>query len=171
MSGTSMRLRLWAVAIAVIALALGAGAGIASSGSSQGEKVTRLRFLLTETFDVISDVAPKGPSKGDLVVLHGQLLDPKTKKVVGYEGGHCTNVDSVELRGVCEVVFTPGATRSVAQSPQITAQAFVDNVQGEGAQLSAVTGGTGKYSGARGQIIAKPGPSGSDPTEVTFELR
>ena len=105
-----------------------------------------------------------------MAIFRGQLLDPKTKKAIGYEGGNCTNVDSVELRGVCTAIFTPNATHSVAQAAQITAQAFFDDVEGGGPQLTAITGGTGKYSGARGQIVFKEGASPDAPADITFEL-
>ena len=150
---------LWAV-VAVVAVALAAigGAAIASGDSSAAPKTQTLHFLLREDQQVL-DRAPAGPSNGDLVLLRGDLLNPKSRKAVGTEIGTYVMVDaSRDNRSVANFVFTPNATSRLAQAGQITGQAIFDSVPGT--LLAAITGGTGKYQHARGQIVATDGPDG-----------
>jgi hypothetical protein len=83
--------------------------------------------------------------------------------------GFCIAADiAQEERLVCQVVFTPLATRSLAAADQITMQTIFDNVQTSKPQRSAITGGTGRYVGVRGEIVAKPGPNNL--VDVVFRL-
>jgi hypothetical protein len=153
------RLALWAIlAVVIVALAAAGGAALAA-GDSSGKAGTRtMHFLLREDQQVL-DRAPAGPSNGDLVLLRGDLLNPKTRNAVGTEIGMYVMVDaSRDNRSAANFVFTPNATSRLAQADQITGQAIFDSVPGT--LLAAITGGTGKYQDARGQIVATDGPNG-----------
>lgn len=140
-------------------LALAGGAAVASTGSSGGTSARTLHFLLREEQQVI-DRAPRGPSNGDLVLVRGELLDPQTREPVGTEIGTYVMVDSKnENRSLAQVVFTPNARTKLAKADQITMQTIFDSVP-EPPQIAAITGGTGRYRNARGQIVSKEGPNG-----------
>jgi len=142
----------------MIAAALPGGAAFVSTGASGSSGARTLHFYLRETQQVI-DRAPSGPSNGDLVLLRGTLLDPKTRAPVGTEIGSYVMVDSAnQNRSLATVVFTPNARAKLALADQITMETVFDSVPG--GQVGAITGGTGRYRGARGQIVSKEGPNG-----------
>lgn len=153
------RLGLWAiVAIVVVALAAAGGASLASGDSSSGANTRTLHFLLREDQQVF-DRAPAGPSNGDLVVLRGDLLNPKTRAAVGTELGTYVMVDAAnQNRSVADVVFAPDARTNLAGADQITMETIFDSVPGT--LVSAITGGTGKYKNAHGQVLSHDGPDG-----------
>jgi hypothetical protein len=148
---------LLALGLATLAAVIGGGA-IASTSSSGSASGQTLHFYLREEQQVI-DRAPSGPSNGDLVLLRGTLLDPKTRAPVGTEIGTYVMVDSRnENRSLVNVVFTPNARTKLAKADQITMQTIFDAAPPP--QIAAITGGTGRYRNARGQIISKEGPNG-----------
>jgi hypothetical protein len=146
-----------ALGVATLTAVVGGGA-IASTSSSAGASGRTLHFYLREEQQVI-DRAPRGPSNGDLVLLRGELLDPKTRASVGTEIGTYVMVDSKnENRSLVNVVFTPNARSKLAKADQITMQTIFDTAPPP--QIAAITGGTGRYRNARGQIVSKEGPDG-----------
>lgn len=154
-----------AAAAVVATLAYGIGT---SAGAPQAAPAT-LHYLLRER-DFPLDEGTSGPSDYERILYRGTLLDPKSRKAVGAELGVCIAADVAnQHRLVCQFVFTPSATRSLSFADQITAQMVFDDVQSAKPQLSAITGGTGRYSGVGGQIVAKPGPNGL--LDVVFQLR
>jgi hypothetical protein len=153
------RLALWAIlAIVIVALAAAGGASLASGDSSTGASTRTIHLLLREDQQVL-DRAPAGPSNGDLVLLRGDLLNPKTRAVVGTEVGMYVMVDaSNQNRSVANVVFTPDARTNLAEADQITMQTIFDSVPPT--LVSPITGGSGKYKNARGQVVTQDGPDG-----------
>ena len=117
-----------------------------------------IHLLLREDQQVL-DRAPAGPSNGDLVLLRGDLLNPKTRAAVGTEVGMYVMVDAAnQNRSVANVVFTPDARTNLAEADQITMQTIFDSVPGT--LVSPITGGSGKYKNARGQVVTQDGPDG-----------
>jgi hypothetical protein len=153
------RLALWAIlAIVIVALAAAGGASLASGDSSTGASTRTIHLLLREDQQVL-DRAPAGPSNGDLVLLRGDLLNPKTRAAVGTEVGMYVMVDAAnQNRSVANVVFTPDARTNLAEADQITMQTIFDSVPGT--LVSPITGGSGKYKNARGQVVTQDGPDG-----------
>jgi hypothetical protein len=167
MDTLNLRRGRWAAGAVAIALATSAGAALATTDGGVKHEATRLHFLVKESFNVI-ERAPKGPSNGDVLYITGDLLDPKTQKVVGYEAGKCLVVDAAnQARAVCDIVFTPRATTALSGAEKVTAQGIFDDVPSP--DTVAITGGTGRYVGARGQIRAKEAPGGL--LDVVIELR
>jgi hypothetical protein len=167
MNKLNMRRALWAGCALVVALGSGSTGALATTDGGAKHEATRLHFLVKESFNVI-ERAPKGPSNGDVLFITGDLLDPKTQKVVGYEAGKCLVVDAAnQARAVCDLVFTPRATTALSGAEKVTAQGIFDDVPSP--DTVAITGGTGRYMGARGQIRAKEGPNGL--LDIVIELR
>jgi len=159
----AFRLALSAAIAAAGVLAIGLGT---SRGASDG--TTHASFLLRESVIPLDERA-SGPSDFERVVYRGTLLDPATRKPVGLELGTCTIVDARnEVRSVCELVFTPSARRAVSYADQITATAVFDDVKAAKPERVAITGGTGRYRGARGQAVTTAGPNGL--LTVEFQL-
>ena len=165
-----MKVKLIAAAVVAAMLAY-AGLGYAGATSMSREQAApaNLHFLLRETI-IPLDEAARGPSDHERVLYRGTLLDPKTRKARGTELGFCITADvQRQSRLVCEIVFAPSATRSLAAADQITGQTIFDDVPTSKPQRTAITGGTGRYAGARGEVVAKPASDGL--FELVFRFR
>jgi hypothetical protein len=156
---------------AVAAIFVYAGLGYAGATSMGSEQATpsNLHFLLREEI-IPLDEAARGPSDHERLLYRGTLLDPKTRKARGTELGFCIVADvRRQSRLVCQIVFAPSATSSLAAADQITAQTIFDDVQTAKPQRTGITGGTGRYAGARGEIVARPASGGL--VDVVFRFR
>lgn len=156
------------VAAGLVVLVVAVGAAVASTGGSSSHSKTRtLHFLLRETPQVL-DRPPAGPSNGDVVLLRGDLLKPTTRAAAGTEVGTYVMVDNAnENRSIANVVFTPNARTKLSGADQIAFQAIFDSTPG--GDTGAITGGTGRYEGAEGQIVSTSGPNGL--IDVVIHLR
>ena len=164
-----MRTLVIALAVATAAALAGLAYGVGTSAGSGEASPATLHFLLREDF-VPLDEGKTGPSDHERALLRGTLLDPKSRKPRGTELGVCIAADTAnQTRLVCQIVFTPAARRSLAAADQITAQAIFDDVQTSKPQRTAITGGTGRYAGVGGEIVARSGPNGL--IDVVFRFR
>jgi hypothetical protein len=136
------------------------GAGGASSATlrnlTQADAVT-IRRVWHPTVVQKVDLPPVGPSPGDQVVFGGPLYNAANTKQVGFLSGHCTSTNpTFRSLAECEVTAVPTARGpSLAAGNQITMQGWNDNTPFPFTQ--AITGGTGIYATARGQLTATPG--------------
>jgi hypothetical protein len=166
------RLGILGAGIAVIALVVGAvspalgsssqGSASTSSGHADRQKTIRVLAVFTE-FDPNIDVGAPGFSLGDEVVFSGNLL--QDGKQVGRVGVVCTfvstqNADRVEAQ--CPATATlPGG--------QIAVQGVIVN-----RSLNftlPITGGSGRYDRARGQLVSRDVSTPTQPqVELTFHL-
>jgi hypothetical protein len=150
-------------------------AAVFSAGASAATTTT-LTFQEPEkgsTFTYV-DVAPTAPTKhgfptaispGDQLVLTNPLTEGT--KTIGKLRARCTatapaktnsNTAFLQAHFICEGVFTlPGGT--------LYANASIVKGGTEG----AITGGTGKYAGARGTILSKEVKGGSATTITLLE--
>ena len=169
--GKGKRLGLLGAGIAVMALVVGAvspavgssSQGSASTSSGQADQQTiRVTAVFTE-FDPSIDVGAPGFSLGDVVVFSGNLL--RNGEQVGRIGVVCTfvstaNVDRVEAQ--CP-------TTSILPGGQITTQGTIVN-----RSLNftlPITGGSGRYQGAGGQVVSRDVSTPTQPqVELTFHL-
>jgi hypothetical protein len=166
------RLGILGAGIAVVALVVGAvspalgasrqGATSGSSGSADRQQTIRVTAVFTE-FDPNIDVGAPGFSLGDEVVFAGNLL--RDGKQVGRVGVVCTfvstqNPDRVEAQ--CPATATlPGG--------QITIQGVIVNRALN--WTLPITGGSGLYDRARGQVVSRDVSTPTQPqVELTFYL-
>jgi hypothetical protein len=153
--------------IAVMALVVGAvspalGSSSQGAGSTGGGQTIRVIAVFTE-FDPNIDVGAPGFSLGDEVVFSGNLLRN------GEQAGR--------IGVVCTFVSTANADRVEAQCPatailpggQITTQGTIVN-----RSLNftlPITGGSGRYLGASGQVVSRDISTPTQPqVELTFHL-
>jgi hypothetical protein len=164
------RLGLLGVVIALVALLAGSigpasgssGQRTASSGHDDEHRTIRLLAVFTE-FDPNIDVGAPGFSLGDEVVFSGNLRR------------HGDQVGRIGV--VCTFVSTANAARVEAQCPttsilpggQITTQGTIVN-----RSLNftlPVTGGSGRYFGVGGEVVAHDVSTPTQPkVELTFHL-
>lgn len=121
-----------------IAVAVGALSLALSASVSAKEVLTLVERADT---DAVTDLGAKDDSAGDLLTFANPVYDAANKTKVGTDQGYC-------VRTVAGTAWECWWTLMVAGG-QITVQGpFLD----KGDSVLAITGGTGKYSTARGQM-------------------
>ena len=177
----SRRRRSWMTATAVAAAAIAGSAtalvaapsfagaaqtnaptAAASAPSSPAHHVTVLRFAVKFSDHYVVDVPPANPDAvglGDYAVFSDQLLDRKSH-VVGTEGGSglVTKITNTEA----QVFFTLAIQ---LRNGQIAASGLSSPAPSK--QL-AVTGGTGRYVGARGHLDLVENGDGTGSLAITL---
>jgi hypothetical protein len=158
------RLVILGAVIAVVALMVGAvSPALGSTGAGTASQQTiRVTAVFTE-FDPNIDLGAPGFSLGDEVVFSGNLL--QNGKQVGRVGVVCTFVstaNAARIEAQCP-------TTSILPGGQITTQGTIVN-----RSLNftlPITGGSGKYLGASGQVVSRDISTPTQPqVELTFYL-
>ena len=166
--GKAKRLGILGAVIAVMALvvgavspALGSSQGAAST-SSDNQQTIRVLAVFTE-FDANIDVGAPGFSLGDEVVFSGNLL--RNGQQVGRIGVVCTFVSTANAARV----EAQCPTTSILPGGQITTQGTIVN-----RSLNftlPITGGSGQYEGAGGQVVSRDISTPTQPqVELTYHL-
>ena len=120
-------------------------AGIAAPGMavSPGPASAEEQLALVEraTTDTVTDLGAKGDSVGDILTFANEVYDQEDKKLLGHDNGWCVRVvvgESWQCRWTL-----------ILDRGQITVQGpYYDKKD----SVLAVTGGTGDYSSAQGQM-------------------
>ena len=157
------KLRFGAVAVILFAL-LGTGASASGSGDrdDDGIKIVRVTEITVQQADI--DLGESGDSLGDQFIFSGDLF--KHGKKVGIDGGVCT---IVRLEPMVSATAQCVATAELPKG-QITVQGlltFTEETEGEPSFL-AITGGTGKYREAQGQL--KIDQASETEAQLTFKI-
>ena len=102
---------------------------------------TTLKLVERATTDAVTDLGAKDDSAGDVLTFANEVYDEKNANKVGDDNGWC-------IRTVAGKAWECFWTLTLADG-QITVEGpFLD----AGDSVLAITGGTGKYSGARGDM-------------------
>jgi allene oxide cyclase len=107
------------------------------------------------------DVAPPGASPGDMIIFQSDIVDSTTKKLVGHDSGWCVRTWTTKELSECNFTLT-------LADGQISVQGPSDR---HGETVLAITGGTGKYSGARGELKMKTRVGVGFDNHLTLVLR
>jgi hypothetical protein len=102
------------------------------------------------------DLGPKGDSIGDLLVFANGVFDAANQTQVGTDQGYCVRT-IVGKSWECNWTLMLKAGQITVEGP------FMD----EGDSLFAITGGTGKYAGARGSMKLHPRDAKSSSYDFT----
>jgi hypothetical protein len=116
----------------VVALLLAAGNAVA------GEVITVVERANT---DAVTDLGAKGDSAGDLLTFANPVFDKQNKNQVGTDQGYC-------VRTVAGKAWECAWSMSLKDGAITVAGPFLD----AGDSVLAITGGTGRYAAARGQM-------------------
>ena len=127
-----------AVAQAGAQPASGGHAGAAASYPTTG-RFTVVEHALTDT---VVDTGPKGDSRGDLLAFANPVFNAANTKRVGHDQGSCVRT-AVGRSWECEWTLLLPKGHLVVQGP------FYDKAD----SILAITGGTGAWAQARGQMI------------------
>ena len=116
-----------------------AGAILVAGMSSASAEIIKL--VERATTDAVTDLGASGDSAGDILTFANELYDQKNAKLVGSDNGWC-------IRTVPGKAWECTWIANLAMG-QITVEgAFLD----AGDSVLAITGGTGKYATARGEM-------------------
>jgi hypothetical protein len=100
-----------------------------------------LTYVERATSDTVTDLGEKGDSAGDLLTFANEIFDEHNEKAVGHDNGWCIRTAAGKSWECYWTLTLEGGQLSVAGP-------FLD----AGDSVLAVTGGTGKYYGARGEM-------------------
>ena len=115
--------------------------------------------LYSPSHVVAIDLAAKGDSVGDMLVFANGVFDAENKTQVGTDQGYCVRT-IVGKSWECFWTLT-------LKSGQITVEGpFFD----QGDSLFVVTGGTGKYAGAKGSMKLHPRDATPTGYDFTYDL-
>jgi allene oxide cyclase len=120
------------------ALCLGMGALAASTTGVVAEEMT---FVERATSDAVTDTGAKGDSAGDILTFNNEIYDAANASKLGTDNGWC-------VRTVPGKAWECFWTLSVEKG-QITVEGPFNDGQDS---ILAVTGGTGAFAGARGEM-------------------
>lgn len=147
-----------------VAVAVGLGGAAVTSASSPGQRgdgVEVLRTTSEETSRVFQDLDDSGsPSPGDNIVLAADIR--RNGQVIGHNVAKGTVTRVIGQRilwNFWSVTSLPGG--------EITLHGVFDSAAGAGPHRYAITGGTGKYRRARGQVVYHVSDNGARSTGVT----
>ncbi len=147
-----------AAALGTLAIVLPAQAAV----DTRARAVTIRLISVTTHLEVRKDVSPKNiASKGDVIWQRSLLRNAVTQfgkpkgATVGSDSGTLTLVSPTVLESSGTAVLPGGTVRFSGRSQGTTT-----------AQTLSVTGGTGRYAGARGRLEVRPLGSGSQSSNV-----
>jgi hypothetical protein len=142
---------LGAILVASLAFAL-------SSGSASDEKVT-IRVIEHADTDVVTETGAEGDSVGDILTFANPVFDENDAEQVGSDQGWCIRLVVGESWECFWTIFLADG--------QITVEGpFYDAKE----SVLAITGGTGKYQNARGQMSLKAANEDATKFEFVYEL-
>ena len=105
------------------------------------------------------DLGAKGDSVGDLLVFSNGVFDADNKTQLGTDNGYCVRT-VVGKSWECFWTVTLKAGQITIEGP------FSD----QGDSLVTVTGGTGKYAGAKGSMKLHPRDAKGSSYDFTYDL-
>lgn len=119
---------------------LALGIALAISGSAAA-KMKQLVLVERASTDAVTDTGAKGDSAGDILTFTNEVYDKDNKESVGQDSGWCVRT---AVGKAWECFWT-----LALKDGQITVEGpFLD----AGDSVLAVTGGTGAYANARGEM-------------------
>lgn len=152
---------------AVIALTATASAvGAAQAGGhgddpdGHGSASTRITVVERATTDMYIDNKPKGDSLGDLLAFGNSVYDKTNTKKVGRDQGSC-------IRTVVGKAWECSFTTLLANGSLVAEGPFYDRRP----SVMAITGGTGAYSRARGEMHLRAANKEGSAFEFTFDVQ
>lgn len=127
--------RILSISVASIAVAM------LVAGRTWADEMETLAVIEHATSDTVTDTGATGDSSGDLLTFANEIFDKDNATKVGTNNGWCIRV-SVGKSWECFWTLTLADGQIMVEGP------FLDS----GDSVLAITGGTGKYAGARGEM-------------------
>lgn len=135
----------WTVVVAAAATLAIAGFAYASSSHQGLSRPTTIHVIEHANTDTVIDTGGAGDTTGDLLTFHNPVYNRGDSHQVGRDQGVCTRIDPSAGTWECNwTVFLNGGQINV-DGP------FADTHN----TVLAITGGTGHFRNARGQMLLK----------------
>jgi len=112
-----------------------------TAGHARTEESENLALIEHAATDAVTDTGAEGDSSGDLLTFANEIFASDNATKLGTDSGFCIRV-TVGQSWECFWTLTLAEGQITAEGP------FLD----AGDSALAVTGGTGKYAGARGEM-------------------
>jgi hypothetical protein len=147
--------------VALVALGIGLSGAVGSASPKDNDDKGRSTLtVLTKNREIkVVELGPQGPSHGDLRVINAPLFDQSGKEKVGRLDVFCAITDPGQKAHMAQCTGTFSL-----QDEEISVQGVVPvpNASNPAAgNVDAITGGTGKYAGVRGEHrFQTPGTKG-----------
>jgi allene oxide cyclase-like protein len=156
------------VAVAALTLLVG-GVSLAAQAPANNSNPLVVHLLSRATaVDNFVDTGPAGPSPGDLYVwTDRELLADAPEDQIGTADGRCVLIDPAALKFDCSITNHIDEGQPL-QAGDIIVAGTLSLVEGSTSTF-AITGGTGPYRIARGDVVVKLGPL-QGPHNVTVNL-
>lgn len=129
----------------------------AAANASAGEVIAVVERADT---DAVTDTGAKGDSVGDVLTFANPVFDRANKTKIGTDQGYC-------LRTAAGKSWECTWTLSLKDGQITVAGPFLD----AGDSVLAITGGTGKYAGARGQMKLHARDAKGTAYDFVYELQ
>jgi len=129
----------------------------AAASASAGEVISVVEHADT---DATTDTGAKGDSAGDVLTFANPVFDKANKAQVGTDQGYC-------VRTVVGKAWECNWTMSLKDGQLTVEGPFLD----AGDSVLAITGGTGKYAGARGQMKLHARDAKGTAYDFSYELQ
>jgi hypothetical protein len=139
-----------------VALLVAATLGLQASTAGAAE---RLQVVEHADTDTVVDLGTKGDSVGDLLTFANPIYDATNKTRLGSDQGYCVRVVVGKSWECFWTLLLAGGAITV-EGP------FADS----GDSVLVVTGGTGKYAGAKGSLRLHPRDPKSTSYDFLYEL-
>jgi hypothetical protein len=118
-----------------------------------------LRLVERATADVVTDLGAPGDSVGDLLTFANDVFDATNKTKVGTDQGYCVRV-AAGRSWECSWTLLVDRGQITVSGP------FFD----KGDSVLAITGGTGKYAEASGQMKLHPRDDKGAEYDFVYEI-
>jgi allene oxide cyclase len=131
--------------------------GLIAAGPAAAEEIKMIEHATT---DAVTDTGAKGDSAGDILTFANEVFDADDKNKIGTDQGHC-------IRTVPGKAWECFWTVTLDKG-QITIEGpFSDT----GDSLFAITGGTGDFAGAKGELALSPYGTKGDAYTFIYKLK
>jgi hypothetical protein len=117
-------------------------ASIALAACGTAPSKTTLKVVERATTDTVADIAPEGDSVGDVLGFANEVFDEGNQNKVGTDNGSCVRT-AAGAAWECIWTLTLADGQLTVEGP------FLD----AGDSTLAITGGTGAYAQARGEML------------------
>jgi hypothetical protein len=114
---------------------------VSALASAAAFAATTITVVERATTDAVTDTGAKGDSVGDVLTFTNEVYDASNRNKVGTDQGFCLRT-AVGKSWECTWTLTLADGQITVEGP------FFD----QGDSTLAITGGTGKYAGARGEM-------------------
>jgi hypothetical protein len=140
----------------LVLIAAGAIAALPALPAAAGERIEVIERAVT---DATLDLGAKGDSAGDLLTFANPVYDASNKTQLGSDQGYCVRVVAGKSWECFWTLLLKGG--------QITVEGpFYDS----GDSLLVITGGSGKYAGAKGEMKLHPRDAKGSSYVFVYEL-